>query len=235
MTQHALLSNTDHRDLRVITGRNAEFGDNVMFALTFPSEFRNVQGNYPIVFAKSREGTMTPLALFGFREGQNLFLHDGEWDAPYLPLMIARQPFLIGSSSAGKVIHIDLDHPRVSRTEGERLFDDEGNNTRHLDRVGTVLAAIDEGVAMTTPFMAALAEHQLLDSFALDIEFRDGAKHHFAGFYTVQDERLRMLSAAALGDLHSRGFLLPIFMVAASLSNFRELIERASVLDPADR
>ena len=32
--------------------------------------------------------------------------------------MIERQPFLIGASGTGKVVHIDLDSPRVSRTDG---------------------------------------------------------------------------------------------------------------------
>ena len=37
-------------------------------------------------------------------------------------MMVDRLPFLIGNGPNGKVIHIDLDSPRVSSTEGERLF-----------------------------------------------------------------------------------------------------------------
>ena len=235
MAQHALLHNTEHRDLRVITTRTKGFGDEVMYAQTFPAEFRNIQAHYPIVFAKSREGDFAALAVFGFRENQNLFLHDGAWDATYLPLMIERQPFLIGHSSSGKVIHIDLDSPRVSRTEGQPLFQEHGANTEFLDRVGSLLATIDEGVAATAPFIAALQEHNLLESFVLDIEFRDGAKHRFAGFYGIPEERLNQLSPEALGKLHQSGYLLAIYMVIASMSNFRGLIERASRLGATER
>jgi SapC len=235
VTQHALLTNTEHRDLRVITARAAAYGDDVMYSLTFPNEFRNVQAHYPIVFAKSREGSFAPLALFGFREKQNLFLGDGRWDASYLPLMIERQPFLIGASSTGKVIHIDLDHPRVSRTEGERVFDDQGGNSEFLQRTGSMLAAIDEGVAATPAFIAAIQEYNLLESFALDIQFRDGNQHRFAGFHTIQEDRLKQLGPEALGKLHSQGYLQAVYMVIASLSNFRDLIERASRLDAAQR
>ena len=235
MTQHALLNNTEHRDLRVITARGAAYGDDVMYSLTFPSEFRSVQANYPIVFAKSRDGTFAPLALFGFREKQNLFLGDGRWNASYLPLMVDRQPFLIGNSSNGKVIHIDLAHPRVSRTEGERVFDENGGNSGFLQRVGSMLAAIDEGVRLTPDFITAIQEYNLLESFALDIEFRDGVKHRFVGFHTIQEDRLKELGPEALGKLHSRGYLQMVYMVIASLSNFRELIERASRLDAAQR
>lgn len=235
MTRHALLNNKEHLDLRVITARGAAYGDDAMYALTFPSEFRNVQANYPIVFGKSRDGTFAPLALFGFREKQNLFLVDGRWDAPYLPIFIDRQPFLIGASPTGKVIHIDLDHPRVSRTDGERVFDEQGANTPFLQRAGSVLAAIDEGVNATPAFINAIQEFELLESFALDIEFRDGVKHRFAGFHTIQEDRLKQLGPDALGKLHSHGYLEAVYMVIASLSNFRDLIERASRLDAAQR
>jgi len=235
VTKHALLSNIEHRDLRVITARGAAYGDDVMYALTFPAEFRNVQAHYPIVFARSREGSFTPLALFGFREKKNLFLRDGHWDAHYLPMMIERQPFLIGASATGKVVHIDLDHPRVSRADGQRMFDDLGGNSEFLGRMGSMLAAIDEGVAATQPFVAALLEHNLLESFAIDIEFRDGAQHRFAGFHTIEEDRLKSLGAAALENLHKQGYLQAAFMVIASLSHFRDLIERASRLDASER
>jgi SapC len=235
VTQHASLNNNEHRDLRVITARGAAYGDDVMYALTFPTEFRNVQAHYPIIFAKSRDGTFAPLALFGFREKQNLFLKDGSWDAHYLPAMVDRQPFLIGTSSTGKVIHIDLDHPRVSRTEGERVFDDQGGNSAYLERAGSMLSAIDEGVTSTPAFISAIQEYNLLESFALDIEFRDGAKHRFTGFHTIQEDRLKQLGPEALGKLHSHGFLQAVYMVIASLSNFRDLIERASRLDASER
>ena len=58
MTNSVLLNNIDHKDLRVITTRSAAYGDDVMFALTFPAEFRNVQAHYPIVFRKTARRTV---------------------------------------------------------------------------------------------------------------------------------------------------------------------------------
>jgi hypothetical protein len=235
VTKHALLNNSEHRDLRVIITPGAAYGDDVQFAPTFPAEFRNVQAHYPIVFAKGRDGEFNPLALFGFREKQNLFLHGERWDASYQPLMIERQPFLIGNSSTGQMVHIDLDSPRVSRTTGEAVFLEHGGNSEFLEHVAGILAAIHQGLERNAPFIAALQKFNLLESFVLDIEFRDGAQHRFAGFYAIQEERLDALAAAALGELHGQGFLSAIYMVIASLSNFRELIERASRINAADR
>ena len=235
MTQHALLNNNQHRDVRIITANGAQYGDNVMAAITFPPEFRNIQAHYPIVFAKDREENYAPIALFGFREKQNLFLQGDKWDATYQPLMLERQPFLIGNSPNGKVIHIDLDSPRVSRTEGQPVFLEHGGNSPFLDRIGNLLASIDEGLALNPPFIAALLEHKLLESFALDIQFPDKTHSRFTGFHAIQEDRLNALDGAALGALHQKGFLSAIYMTIASFSRFRDLIERASKLDAADR
>jgi hypothetical protein len=228
MPRHVLLNNVDHRDLRIITARGAPYGDDVMAALTFPAEFRSVQSHYPIVFQKTADGTsFLPLALFGLREGENLFLEDGRWDAAYLPLSVERQPFLVGFDRGGEpMVHLDLDSPRVSRTEGEPVFLPFGGSSEYLERISSVLLALHDGLQHTPAFVAALLEHGLLEPFALDIEDDSGAQHRWAGFYTIQEERLQKLSAAALEQLQRAGFLLPIYMVVASTGRLRELVDR---------
>ncbi len=235
--QHALLNNIDHRDLRVVATRGAAWGDAEMAALTFPAEFRSVQAYYPIVFQKTADGGFQPVALFGFRQGQNLFLSgdalsgdalSGEaWDAGYVPLAVERQPFLIGMSADGEpMLHIDLAHPRVSLDQGEALFRTHGGTTDFLDRATSTLQALHEGTRATPAFIDALLRHELLESFVLDIELEDGDQHRLAGFYTLHEERLAKLDGAALAQLQRDGHLEPIYMAIASLSHFRDLIER---------
>ena len=232
MPRHAQLNNVDHRDLRIATERGAAWGDDVMSALTFPAEFRDVQSRYPIVFQKSTDGSIQPGALFGFRQGQNLFLNgdgmgESGWDAHYVPLAVERQPFLIGLSAQGEpMMHIDLDHPRVGREHGEALFRTHGGTTEFLERMNSTLLALHEGARTIPAFVDALSRHELLESFVLDIELDDGVQHRLAGFYTVHEERLAALRADAIAELHREGHLQPIYFAIASLSNFRDLIER---------
>ena len=82
MTRHAQLNNNDHRHLRIDTRRSAALGDDVAFAATFPAEFRDLQAHYPIVFRKDGNGVLSPVALLGFQQGQNLFLEDDGPDGP---------------------------------------------------------------------------------------------------------------------------------------------------------
>jgi len=233
-----LLNNIDHRDLRVVATRGAAWGDAEMAALTFPAEFRSVQAYYPIVFQKTADGGFQPVALFGFRQGQNLFLSgdalsgdalSGEtWDAGYVPLAVERQPFLIGLSADGEpMLHIDLAHPRVSREQGEALFRTHGGTTDFLDRATSTLQALHEGTRATPAFIDALLRHELLESFVLDIEMQEGgSQHRLAGFYTLHEERLAQLDGATLAQLQRDGHLEAIYMAIASLSHFRDLIER---------
>lgn len=227
MSNHALLNNIDHKDLRVITTRSAEYGDNVMLALTFPAEFRDLQAHYPIVFRKNAQGQFEPVALLGFKDGQNLFLAEHGWDASHIPLTIERQPFLIGfSPDRQPMVHIDLDNPRVSREQGQPLFREFGGNSELLERISSVLLAIHQGLAGNERFIGALLQHELLESFVFDIQLNDGSHNRLAGFYTIHEERLLDLQGEVLEQLNRAGHLLAIYMAVASLSNFRALIER---------
>jgi hypothetical protein len=234
MARHVPLNNVEHKPLRIITTRSAAYGDDQMYALIVPAEFRNVQSCYPIVFQKrSDTGQFQPLALFGFQPGENLFLTATGWDATYIPMSVERLPFLIGGVSAAQagqpaqpMIHIDLDNPRVSTTEGEPIFLEYGGSTPFLERISSLLGSLHEGIGATTAFVDALQGLDLLESFVLDVEHKDGSSGRLAGFYTVNEERVRALDGPAVGQLQAQGFLEPMYMVVASTVHFRDLIER---------
>ena len=221
------LDNNTHRDLRVVTTRGAAWGDDQMTSPVFVSEFRNVQAYYPIVFQPADNGPgMQPVALLGLRFGENLFLDAHGWDAAYVPLAFERGPFMIGRAGEQLMIHVDMDSPRIGRGEGEAAFLPHGATTEYLERVNTVLAAIHHGVETMPAFVAALLRHELLESFVLDIAADDGSQNRLAGFHTIHEERLARLDASAVAELHAAGHLAAIYMVLASISHMRDLVDR---------
>lgn len=235
MPNPVLLNNIDHAAMRVIPTRGAAYGDNVMSALTWPDEFRTLQAHYPIVFQQNGEGGYDALALFGFQPGENLFLAGDTWDAAEIPLSIQRQPFLIGVDGEELMVHVDLDSPRLSREHGEPLFLPQGGNTEYTEHMASVLRAVHLGLQGARSFTAALREHNLLESFFLDITLDDGSDNRLAGFYTIHEERLAALDGAALERLHRAGHLQAIYMVLASLSQFRALIDRKNARNAGTR
>ena len=221
------LDNNTHRDLRIVTTRGAAWGDDIMATPVFPNEFRDAQAYYPIVFQPADNGPgMQPVALLGLRTGENLFLEAHGWDAPYIPLALERGPFMIGRAGTEMTIHVDMESPRIGHGEGEAVFLPHGATTDYLERMNSVLAAIHTGVEATAPFVATLLRHDLIESFALDIEAADGSRNRLAGFHTINEERLARLDAAIVAELHAQGWLVAIFMVVASMTHFRDLIER---------
>ncbi|MGK0371640.1 MAG: hypothetical protein ACJAW1_001883 [Glaciecola sp.] len=238
MSNNVLLNSIDHKDVKVVTERSQKYGDNVWYSLTFPAEFRSVQAYYPIFFNKdANTGQFFSVAVFGFQDKENLFLSDNKWEAAYIPLSIARQPFLIGLQKANengedkeqRVLHIDMDHPRVNQDQGEALFLEFGSNTAYLDTVADMLEALHHGILDSKTFIDSLIKHELLESFTLDLELNDNSKHQMSGFYTINEEKLGELNSETLTALHARGHLQAIYMAIASQSNIRGLLNRKNV------
>ncbi len=231
MSNHQILNPADHGELRIRTEAGMELGDGVMACLTIPGEFRQLQGEFPIVFRRDIEsGSFSAMALFGFENGENLFLEGNRWTARYRPLALAIQPFLVGrpaSEGGDAQVHIDMDHPRISSNgEGTRVFDGEGKPTPFLEDIADRLGALHEGHQESIAFFKALARHELLEPFTLDVPLRNGARHSLVGFHIINEEKLLSLSADGLADLQGEGHLLPIYMSLASISQFAELVAR---------
>ena len=233
MASHVQLDNITHKDLKIDTRRSLELGDNVTSTVIFPLEFRQIQSEYPIVFGKKpATGTFEPLALLGLSESENLFLTSAGWDASYIPLMLQRQPFLIGLQATtvdgvpqeDPLVYVDMESPRISDDEGEPVFLEHGGNTPYLEHINSVLLAIHNGHSINEGFSAALTEFDLLEPFSLEVTLDNQSKQKISGFYTINEDALQALAADSLADLHSKGFLENIYMSIASMANLRALI-----------
>lgn len=235
MANHALLNNVDHKELKVITRYGADLGDNLMCVPVYPVEARHAQAHYPLLFTKDANGAYQMVALFGFEQGENLFLQGDSWHASYKPLLVEKGPFLIGrNQKAGEQtlsIHVDLDHPRISEQEGEPVFLPHGGNSDFIENIANVLSTIHQSQTEVAAFIDALQTHKLIESFVVDIDMGSTGTHRLSGFFTIDEEALKALDATTLGELHSKGYLETIYMMVASLSQLRHLValKKASV------
>jgi len=222
-----ILNNIQHKDLRVITQRGAQWGDDFMSAPVTADEFRKLQAHYPIVFQPDGKGGFVPTVLFGLQQGENLFLNGQGWDADYLPLSVQRLPFSIGVADDELRMMVDMSSKRISHgAEGEALFLPHGGTSDVTENANAVLRTLHEGLQTTTDFVQTLMKHELLESFVLNVERPDGSRGQLAGFSIIHEERLAALDAATVGLLHQADYLQPIYMAIASLSNFTTLIKR---------
>jgi len=227
MAKHVLLNNVEHQDLRVITRHAAELGDNVGSVLTFPTEYGDIQREYPLFFRKDPgTGEYQSIALLGFRNDENLFLDDRGWNAAYIPGIIARGPFLIGFDGRGEpVIHVDLDNPRISRSEGEPVFLPQGGNSHYIERVATILKGINDGIAISKAMFAAFTEMALIEPVNVEIKLTADEQYTLRGLYTISEEKLKALDGNSLYRLNQAGFLEGAFLVIASMNNVKKLVD----------
>jgi hypothetical protein len=140
-------------------------------------------------------------------------------------------PFLIGQhqSQEGeevRLLSVDMAHPRVSQgTEGEAVFQPLGGRTQYLEQQADLLEQIHEGAGHTQRYTQCLSDLGLVEAITLDISLQDGSKNQLLGFSAINEDALRALSADSLEQLSQQGFLMPLFMMLASLSNMGRLIQ----------
>jgi len=112
MTNRVLLNNVEHRDLRVVTRHSVDFGDNINQVLVFPTEFEDLQREYPILFRRDADGNYQAVALLGLDRDENLFLDGDGWQARYVPAVQRCGPFSLGlrqspgDGAAGPMIQV---------------------------------------------------------------------------------------------------------------------------------
>lgn len=232
MSNYEMLNNIEHADIRINLDRTPDLGDDVMFCMTYPFEFQLVISHYPILIYRDKDNNTTfPVALFGFEEGENLFLNNDGWNARYIPIMIQRQPFSIGfqaiegNEEKQQVITFNPSHPRVNFVKGEALFNDIGAYTPYLEQVIKMLESIDVGHQQNTLLVNALEKHDLMEETTIAITLQDGSNFELVGFSTISDSKFRTLSADALKELNEENLLLPITMIIASMSNLGNLVD----------
>jgi len=239
MRNHALLDNVTHKDLKILPGYRKGQEFDISTARVFPVEFSELQMEYPIVLTRNKEsGHFEPVALLGLSNNENLFLDTHGWDARYIPLVIERQPFLIGFQEITEsgipqrqpVVHVDLDHSKVSMTEGEPVFLQHGGESPLLERVSSVLMTIHQGNEINQTFSKLLVGLDLVEPSTMEYTLANGEKHTLTGLHIINEDRLYALNGDALEALHQKGFLQSIYMMLASLPNFRKLVDRKNAL-----
>src|SRR5947209_6236695 len=111
MARRVPLDNVEHAQLRLIDRLSADA--HVNLALVVPSEFEQLQREYPILFRRDDDGEFQAVAVLGLERGENLFIEESAWTAHYVPATLRRGPFFLAVDESGDAadaaLVIDLD------------------------------------------------------------------------------------------------------------------------------
>jgi hypothetical protein len=229
MPNSVRLDNVEHFDLKYASRHGHAFGDAVNQVLVLPTEFADIQREYPILLRRRDDGSFYAVAILGFDRGENLYLDGDRWNAGYIPAMHARGPFSIGLSQGedgpGATIHADLDDPRLGRDDGEPLFKSHGGNAPILEHVAGILRTIHQGAGLGPHVFNAFAVEGLIAPANINITSAGVGGYRITDVFAVSGDALAKLDGAALKRLNDAGFLSLAFMAVNSLGNLQRLVD----------
>ncbi len=206
-----------------------------MCAITL-NEITRLVLEYPLAFVRPAEnGPYVCVALFGVDPTENLYWRNGRWDAEYLPLNVARQPFAVstadpvGAGRVGAVVAcLDVENPGVQEATGERLFADDGKETPYLEYKLRLLNELVEGELQSGAFVTRLEELGLLRPIQLELKAPGIEPRKVTGLHSIDEQKLRELDAAALAGLNANGYLRAMHAMLLSLGHLQALARRSA-------
>jgi len=207
------------------------------------AEFVEACKEFPIVFVRVGEApaaggrpAVAPLAVFGVKPGENLFIKDGKLDTDYVPAYLRRYPFAMArldQSSDQMALCFDAEWQGFNETEGNELFTEAGEPTEFLLSAKTFLENFENEVERTRHACDKLMELELLQEMRFDATMPSGEKLAVDGFMAVDEKKLSELSDAQVVELVRNGLMSLIEMHRISMSNMNRLAAMSSAAGKA--
>jgi hypothetical protein len=223
-----LLDREKHRKIRVQPTGGFGFSRKSNSLYIAAAEFNEACKEYPIVFTRSPDGKTVPVAVLGLRERENLFVDDQDrWSARYLPAFLRRYPFVLAAIPGQSLaVCIDEAYPGLGETEGQALFDEQGQETPFLKQTLEFLTQYQREYARTEAFCKRLEDNGLLKETNARANLRDGRVFTVNGLLVVDEKKLLELPDATVLALFRSGEMHLITAHLLSLSNIQRLADR---------
>lgn len=236
MTKLQNLDRVVHRSLRVQEETAFEVSRDTTMCVITLNEITRLVLEYPLAFTRPVEnGPFVCVALFGVDPSENLYWRNGRWDAEYLPLNIARQPFAVSSTApttadavGGVVACLDVENPGIQEMAGERLFADDGKETPYLEYKLRLLRELVEGELQSGAFVSRLMELGLVRPIQLELKAPGVETRKVTGLHSIDEQKLRALDAGTLAGLNANGYLRAMYAMLLSLGHLSTLARRSS-------
>lgn len=229
MSTYVSLNSPTHADIRLNRAGGYGFCARDHLVSVVLHEFPKVCVCYPIVFVGVPGDTACrPMALLSLEAGRNGFVDaHGSWTpGHYVPAAFRRHPFALAAGDDESYhVCIDSESPLLSRTVGERLFDEQGAPSPTLLKARDFLKELALSEALADLFCKRLLELDLLVPARLQVRHQAGVQHH-QGSYVVDEDRLLALSDAQFLRLREHGFLSAVYAHLISLQQIDQLPAR---------
>jgi hypothetical protein len=223
-----LLDRERHRRRRVRPGSGFAFARHANSLYLAGVEFNEACKEYAIVFTRTPEGRIVPVAMLGLRDRENLFVDEaGRWLGRYVPAFVRRYPFVL-AQLPGQSLAVCIDEAcaGLNEEEGEELFDAQGQDTPFLRNALDFLTRYQREHQRTEAFCQRLEQSGLLVEMNARADLLDGRSFTVGSVFVVDEKKLMALPDPAALALWRTGELHLISMHLVSLSNMQALVDR---------
>ncbi|HXD43082.1 MAG TPA: SapC family protein [Ramlibacter sp.] len=224
----ALLDREKHRKSRVASVPGFGFARKSNSLYLAGVEFAEACKEYPIVFTRMPNRKTLPVAMLGLRSAENLFVDaQDRWTATYIPAFVRCYPFVLtelpGQSMA---VCVDEAFPGLNETDGQPLFDAQGNNTPFLQNALDFLTRYQQEYRRTELLCERLEQAGLFKQMDAKADLADGRTFTVSGLLVIDEQKLMALPDAQVLALFRTGELHLVSMHLLSLSNMKQLVDR---------
>jgi hypothetical protein len=224
-----------HKKLQAVTDWSVAREMHAVFLAA--TEFPAAALAFPIIFVHTGERLpdgkpmIAPVALLGLSANENLHVDGAHWEGRYLPAFLRRYPFLTAGAadSEAPAVFVDVSWSGFSDTDGDPLFESDGQPAPALQRTIDFLRQFDAEQQRTRAFCARVLELDVLQEMAADAELPRGETLKVEGFLSVDEDRLNALPDATVLELHRSGMLMLLHAHLVSLGNLKALVERKAM------
>jgi hypothetical protein len=235
MTHLVAVDNKNHLNTKIDLSKIEQHGADLHLVPVVLSEFIHLAVQYPIVLTKHGEtGQFVFSAMLGFEKNENLFWQDEQWQGLYVPLQVRRQPFFVEAiehqnnsehDNNKLVVCVNMESPALSNNTGEALFDINGQESNFFQEAKAMLAQLLIGEKENNLLLESLTLMGLIQPMSLDITFIDQSSTKLSGLYTIDQDKLGVLTNEQIITLYQSGLLPSIYTMITSLGQIHALID----------
>lgn len=214
-----------HKDLKLKPIDNFDFAKNLNIASIMVHEFSKVSPTYPILFLEDKENdSFKPVCLLGLKEGENLFVKDGKWQASYIPAIIRRYPFALSKTEEDDtyLICIDEESEFLDKKDGEPFFNKDGSTGEVIEKIKAYLTELQQMEKFTNDFCKVIKEYKLFTPLNINIKSGNEVKN-INGAFMINEEKFNKLSNAKFLDLRKKQYIPAIYAHLNSLAQIERL------------
>jgi SapC len=192
-------------------------------------EFPHVVRTYPIVFTTAEP--RAAIAILGLEAKENLFVTEtGTWQPnTYIPAYVRRYPFILMEQPEKNeyVLCIDEDAGLLSESDERPLFKDDAP-TQVIQDALNFCREFQEQTAITSAFVSALVEHDLLIQNEARVALNSGKQMTLRDFNVIDEAKFNALPDEVFLDWRRRGWLHLVYFHLLSMGNWSNLVELAA-------